>query len=43
MVVSTGSCTELLETLKLGLSLSKIGSKCAIPLNTTNTAVYKIH
>ena len=38
-MVSTSSCTKLLETLELSLSLSKIGSKCAIPLNATNTTI----
>lgn len=40
MVVSTRRRTELLQALKLGLSLGEISSKCAIALNSTDSAIY---
>jgi hypothetical protein len=40
-MVSASSCTELLQTLKLSLSLGKVGCKCTIALNTANTTIYE--
>jgi hypothetical protein len=34
--------TELLKTLQLGLSLSKISRESTIPLDATHAAIWKI-
>jgi hypothetical protein len=40
MVVSTRSCSELLKTLELCLSLGKVGCEGTVWLYTTNTTIY---
>ena len=39
LVMTTGSCTELLQALKLSLSLSKVCGEVATSRETTDTAI----